>query len=385
MNQPKLFAALALAGLALAPLTLTRTVWASECLPAIDAAARNGVVPHSVLSAIAQIESGRYDRILRRVTPWPWAVQAEGKSLYFNGKAEAVAGVKVLQERGVQNIDVGCMQINLLAHPRAFPSLDEALDPHANVAYAARFLTLLLQQHGTWEAAAGNYHSATPDLNAAYRARFNTAYARLPAATAAPAFPVTLPVAFASPAYVSAPLLRPRLISGPNYLSSRHVIQLTGPHVGQNAPPAAGRGAPPPEPPARCGEAFRDDDIARRLCEGLAAETAGDLGKARDHYLAIITLQPDHAVAGGRLAHLAATGAAPRTDGRKLNATRQQAPSASPAFLETTGRAMAARGNVSAARTYLSAAAKLGPKKAAADAADAKETTRAEGETAPPP
>ncbi|MGH7155948.1 MAG: transglycosylase SLT domain-containing protein, partial [Acetobacteraceae bacterium] len=86
-------------------------------------------------------------------------------------KALAVATVADLQAMGVQSIDVGCMQINLMYHPAAFRSLDQAFDPHANARYAARFLTVLYDRTGDWTQAAGAYHSQTPTLGASYRAR----------------------------------------------------------------------------------------------------------------------------------------------------------------------------------------------------------------------
>ena len=72
--------------------------------------------------------------------PWPWTVNAEGQGAFYDTKAEAVAAVRAMQARGVRSIDVGCGQINLMHHPDAFASLEQAFDPQANAAYAARFL-----------------------------------------------------------------------------------------------------------------------------------------------------------------------------------------------------------------------------------------------------
>ena len=74
-----------------------------------------------------------------------------------------------MQARGIQSIDVGCMQVNLMHHPDAFPSLDMAFDPQANAAYAARFLKELYAQTGDWTKATALYHSATPELGAEYQ------------------------------------------------------------------------------------------------------------------------------------------------------------------------------------------------------------------------
>ena len=70
-------------------------------------------------------------------------------------------------------IDVGCLQVDLTLHPRAFASLDEAFDPVANADYAARYLTSLYRDEAghNWDVAVGLYHSHTASLAADYRDR----------------------------------------------------------------------------------------------------------------------------------------------------------------------------------------------------------------------
>jgi Transglycosylase SLT domain len=63
---------------------------------------------------------------------------------------------------------VGCLQVNLMHHPEAFATLDEAFDPAANVAYAARFLHELFAESQDWAQAAAAYHSRRTDLGIAY-------------------------------------------------------------------------------------------------------------------------------------------------------------------------------------------------------------------------
>ncbi len=144
--------------------------WAS-CRAAIAAVERQsgGVLPAGLLASIARVESGRRDPGTGRMSPWPWTINAEGVGSFFENKAAAIAAVRDLQARGVRSIDVGCMQINLMHHPNAFASLEQAFDPLANAAYGARFLGQLHDQSGDWIAATGLYHSATPDLAADYR------------------------------------------------------------------------------------------------------------------------------------------------------------------------------------------------------------------------
>jgi hypothetical protein len=134
-----------------------------------------GIAP-GLLAAIAQVESGRRDPQQGSSGPWPWTVSAEGQGRYFETKEEAVAHVRKLQARGVQLIDVGCMQVNLLHHPAAFAGLEEAFDPVANARYAARFLKELQATRNDWMLAASHYHSQTPARAEAYRARIASAW-----------------------------------------------------------------------------------------------------------------------------------------------------------------------------------------------------------------
>ncbi len=128
-------------------------------------------IPPQLLDAISLVESGRYDPESKAVLAWPWTVMAEGEGRYFPTKAEAVAEVKKLKARGIKNIDVGCMQVNLMYHGSAFASLEEAFEPASNVGYAARFLKGLFGATSHWPTAASYYHSQTPSLAATYRAK----------------------------------------------------------------------------------------------------------------------------------------------------------------------------------------------------------------------
>jgi hypothetical protein len=145
------------------------------CRPAIDAAERRHNIPARLLAAIARVESGRPDPG-GEISPWPWAVNAEGQGFFFDSKAEAITAVNGMRARGIRSIDVGCMQVNLVHHPDAFASLEQAFDPAANADYAARFLNKLFSQTGAWPKAAAWYHSATPELGDPYSRRVMAAW-----------------------------------------------------------------------------------------------------------------------------------------------------------------------------------------------------------------
>jgi hypothetical protein len=148
----------------------------TQCRAAIMAAERGTAIPPQLLSAIGIVESGRRDPVSGQLSPWPWTINAEGLGSFYDTKIQAIAAARALQARGVQSIDVGCMQVNLMHHPNAFANLDQAFDPTANAAYAARFLTELDDQTHDWSRAAALYHSATPALAAAYQAQVATAW-----------------------------------------------------------------------------------------------------------------------------------------------------------------------------------------------------------------
>jgi len=146
------------------------------CVDAINAVERRAEIPPGLLHAIGRLESGKWDKDRQRVVPWPWTINAEGSGQYFDTKNQAIAAVQALLDRGVKLVDVGCMQVNLHYHGQAFESLDDALDPHRNAEYAAQLLNSLYEETGSWNLAAGRYHSATPQFNVPYRERVMAAW-----------------------------------------------------------------------------------------------------------------------------------------------------------------------------------------------------------------
>ena len=76
-----------------------------------------------------------------------------------------------MQAKGIRSIDVGCMQVNLMHHPNAFASLDQAFDPVSNTAFAARFLNELYRRTRSWPKSIAAYHSDTPHIAEDYQRR----------------------------------------------------------------------------------------------------------------------------------------------------------------------------------------------------------------------
>ena len=138
------------------------------CEQAIAETEKAARLPSRLFGAIARAESGRADEA-GRVRPWPWTINLEGAGVFFPTKAEAVAAVMILQAGRPRSVDVGCMQVSLLHHPRAFATLEEAFDPATNAAYAAGFLGGLYRTMRDWPLAVAAYHSQNAEKGEAYQ------------------------------------------------------------------------------------------------------------------------------------------------------------------------------------------------------------------------
>jgi hypothetical protein len=150
---------------------------ASQCERAIVVGARRGGVPVEILHAIALTETGR--NLGGRLRPSPWAINREGQGHWFKSREEALAFARESIAAGRPSFDVGCVQINYRWHGHAFPTIEDMLDPEWTATYAAQFLRTLYEERGSWSAAAGAYHSLTPELAGRYRERFDRLLAGL--------------------------------------------------------------------------------------------------------------------------------------------------------------------------------------------------------------
>ncbi len=198
----------------------------SACQAAMAATEVEAGLPARLLLAIATIESGR--RMAGGVvSPWPWTINVAGVGHFYDTKAEAIAAVRTAQAAGVQSIDVGCMQINLLSHPQAFATLDDAFDPAANVRYGASFLGRLHASTANWTATVAAYHSLTPDRGADYARRVaviwplagsDDGHGRVPAAAA---LAVRVRSPDVDPQHVLTPEFRARMVEAAAFRRSR--------------------------------------------------------------------------------------------------------------------------------------------------------------------
>lgn len=147
----------------------------SVCDQAAFHASRATGVPVAVLRALTRAETGRAGS----GEPWPWTVNQAGKGYWFDSEGEARQFVEAQLQLGYTNLDVGCFQLNHRWHGQAFPSLNAMFDPAANARYAAAYIAQKYRNTGDWVAAAGAYHSGTPEYAGRYSARFSEILGRM--------------------------------------------------------------------------------------------------------------------------------------------------------------------------------------------------------------
>lgn len=134
----------------------------NPCEPEILRAADRYGVPAGILYAVGLTETGKKGSLQ------PNALNIEGKAVFPHSRAEALSAFANARRDGKTLIDLGCMQINHRFHGAHFRSVEDMLDPHQNVDYAARFLASLHARHVTWSMAVARYH-AGPDNDPAQK------------------------------------------------------------------------------------------------------------------------------------------------------------------------------------------------------------------------
>lgn len=129
-------------------------------------------IPKNILCAISIVESGKSVGNLKLRLPWPWTVNVNGDTLqkqrYFDTLIEAQKFILKNFIQGKNNIDIGCMQLNIMYHNKNFSSIDQALDPDNNIRYAANYLRSQYKKHSSWSKAIANYHSRDPKKGRSY-------------------------------------------------------------------------------------------------------------------------------------------------------------------------------------------------------------------------
>lgn len=148
-----------------------------DCETIAEQTAQKYGIPAGIMAAIARVEAG-YKWSDGRHRAWPWTANFAGESAYYKTHDELVDRVEAAILDGKENIDLGCMQINLRWHGDHFSTLAQMADPASNIDYAARFLLDLYDRLGTWQQAIGAYHSQDPARSKDYAAKVLAVYNR---------------------------------------------------------------------------------------------------------------------------------------------------------------------------------------------------------------
>ena len=142
------------------------------CEREIRAAEQALGLPPQLLMAMGRVEAGREDRI------WPWTLNLGGTARWFADKASAVAYMKDRLKSGRQNIDAGCLQLNIQWVARDL-SPEQVLSPEVNTSVAATHLSRLYRRYGSWTRAVENYHSRRPANQKRYVCKVFREFTRL--------------------------------------------------------------------------------------------------------------------------------------------------------------------------------------------------------------
>lgn len=143
------------------------------CLNAIKLFEIKYNIPKNFLYLISLVESGKYNKNSKRLQPWPWTANIEGKSRFFNTKNELIKAIKMYLANGKENIDIGCNQVNYKYHKHNFLSLEQMVSPYHNVGYSAYYLASNYRKTNNWQDAVAMYHSKNPHHSSKYIRKIN--------------------------------------------------------------------------------------------------------------------------------------------------------------------------------------------------------------------
>ena len=129
-----------------------------ECIQSAKKYEKIYQLPENLLVSVALTESGKRLKGGDFVA-WPWTINIKGKGKFFESKDLVLKYVENYLKKGKKNIDMGCMQVNYMYHPKAFSNLSLAFDPETNVKWSANLIKNLYEKYGSYREAVGYYHS----------------------------------------------------------------------------------------------------------------------------------------------------------------------------------------------------------------------------------
>ena len=130
-------------------------------------AEKRGLDPY-ILYAVALVESAKVSK--RVAKPWPWALNRQGHPLIPDSQTEAKGILTDTLARGIRNIDVGLMQVNIRWQGHRVRQPGDLLDPATNLQVGADVLAESIgSAPGDLALGIGRYHAGLRDVARAYR------------------------------------------------------------------------------------------------------------------------------------------------------------------------------------------------------------------------
>lgn len=138
------------------------TAAAETCHEDVLKAERQNDIPKGLLLAMAIIESGRGG------APQAYALNVGGRQVIARSSQDAARYFRTAGGRYGSNIYVGCLQLSLKYHHRAFSPVHQIADPGHNTDYAAKYLLRHYRMTGNWTSAVGRYNGGSRRQQRAY-------------------------------------------------------------------------------------------------------------------------------------------------------------------------------------------------------------------------
>ena len=130
-------------------------------------AEKRGLDPY-ILYAVALVESAKVSK--RIAKPWPWALNRQGRPLAPASQIDARGILYDTLARGIRNIDVGLMQVNIRWQGHRVRQPEDLLDPETNLRVGADVLAEAIgSAPGDLALGVGRYHAGSHDAARAYR------------------------------------------------------------------------------------------------------------------------------------------------------------------------------------------------------------------------
>jgi len=130
-------------------------------------AEQRGLDPY-ILYAVALVESAKVSKRVAR--PWPWALNRQGHPFIPSSLTEAKEILGGTLAKGIRNIDVGLMQVNVRWQGHRVSQPEDLLDPETNLKVGADVLAEAIgSAPGNLPLGIGRYHAGFRDEARAYR------------------------------------------------------------------------------------------------------------------------------------------------------------------------------------------------------------------------